>query len=126
MAGLGAVLVRWENFYFNPFPSQEELEKLSKVTMVRVERLREMLPSQSMVTQPKPIMLCAACYQEHPVHRIEWQDKNNRGCDRHKVKLLSKCTNCGTPFPIPSLWAEGKCVRCSLQFAKMAKRQQAL
>ncbi len=63
VAGLGAVLARWEKFYFNPFPSQEELQKLAKIVMVDVDRIRQMLPSQNMVTQPLPIMLCAACYR---------------------------------------------------------------
>lgn len=126
VADLGAVLVRWEKFHFCPFPSQKELEKLSKVVMVDIPQLTEMLPYEGMVTQPKPIMLCAACYQEQPCHLIKWQDKNKRGCHRHQLKLLSKCINCGTFFPIPALWTEGKCNHCHLPFVKMAKHQKYL
>ncbi|MBD2726699.1 hypothetical protein H6G96_10240 [Nostoc sp. FACHB-892] len=25
-----------------------------------------------------------------------------RNCDRHELGLLTKCTNCETPFPIPA------------------------
>lgn len=126
VAGLGAVLARWEKFHFYPFPTQEELQKLAKIVMLDSDRLREMLPSPDMITQPKPIMLCAACYQEAPYHRLQWQDKNKRGCDRHQVKLLSKCPNCATPFPIPALWSEGKCKHCNLFFKKMIKFQKTL
>ena len=124
VAGLGTAISRWEKFYFSPFPTTEELEKLAKVVMLDVDRLREMFPYESMVTQTKPIMLCALCYQESPYHRLEWQDKNKRGCNLHKVRLLSKCTNCGTPFPIPSMWVDGKCSHCYLPFIKMSKKQK--
>jgi hypothetical protein len=126
VAGLGAVLARWEKFYFSPFPTQQELEKLAKVVMLDADRLREMFPFECMVTQIKPIMLCAICYQEAPYHRLKWQDKNKRGCDRHNVRLLSKCINCGTLFSIPSMWLNGKCDRCHLPFVNMIKQQKSL
>jgi hypothetical protein len=44
--------------------------------------------------------------------------------DRHQLRLLLKCTNCKTPFPIPALRVQGECLRCSLPFATMARRQQ--
>ncbi|WP_017294849.1 hypothetical protein [Geminocystis herdmanii] len=124
VAGLGAILARWEKFYFSPFPTPQELEKLATVVMLDVDRLREMFPYQGMVTQIKPIMLCGMCYQEVPYHRLQWQDKNKRGCDCHKVKLLSKCPNCGTSFSVPSLWKDGRCDRCHLSFIKMSKKQK--
>ena len=126
VAGLGAVLARWEKFYLNPFPTQEELQKLANIIEISPDRIRQMLPSQSMVTQIKPIMLCAACYREQPYHRLQWQDKNKKGCDRHQLQLLSKCINCGTSFPIPALWSEGKCSNCHLPFAKMLRHQKNL
>ncbi|MGK7957190.1 MAG: TniQ family protein [Crocosphaera sp.] len=126
VAGLGAILVRWEKLYFNPFPSDQELEALAQVVMLDVEDLRQMLPQKGMITQPKPIMLCAACYGEKPYHRMAWQDKHKRGCEVHGLELLSRCINCKTLFPIPSKWDEGKCKRCSLPFAKMAKHQKTI
>lgn len=122
-------LARWEKLYFNPFPSSEVLESLGKLLRVDVERLTQMLPSKGTVHQPRPIKLCGACYAEVPCHRIEWQAKSTKvllGCDRHQLRLLSNCPQCKKPFPIPALWAEGKCKNCSLPFAKMAKFQKPL
>ncbi|MEH2081516.1 MAG: hypothetical protein V7K89_16390 [Nostoc sp.] len=45
-------------------------------------------------------------------------------CDRHQLRLLTKCTNCETPFPIPADWVQGECPHCFLSFATMAKRQK--
>ena len=126
VVGLGAVLARWEKFYFNPFPTQEELEALADIVMVDVERIKQMFPPKGTTMQCKPILLCAACYKENPYHRLEWQFKDKRGCDRHKLQLLSKCINCSTPFPIPSLWSEGKCSHCHLPFSKMVRHQKHL
>lgn len=125
-AGIGAVVARWEKFYLNPFPTPEEWQALASVVGVEVDRLLEMLPPKGVTLKPNPIMLCGACYGEAPYHRIQWQFKENSGCDRHQLRLLSKCTNCGTPFPIPALWQQGECLRCFLPFATMAKRQKSL
>ncbi|MBD2128247.1 TniQ family protein [Microcoleus sp. ZQ-A2] len=124
VAGLGAVLVRWEKFYFNPFPSRQELEALADVVMVDADRLAQMLQPKGVTMNPRPIKLCGACYGESPCHRIEWQFKDAYKCDRHQLRLLLKCTNCKRPFPIPALWVQGECPRCSLPFATMARRQQ--
>ncbi|MBN3869524.1 TniQ family protein [Nostoc sp. JL33] len=124
ITGLGAITTRWEKLYFNPFPSLEELKALSKVIGVQVERLYEMLPQKGMTMKPRPIRLCGACYAEEPYHRIEWQYKEKIKCDRHQLGLLTKCTNCETPFPIPADWELGECAHCSLSFAKMVKRQK--
>ena len=86
IAGIGAVTARWEKLYFNPFPSNEELAALSKLMGVEVDRLYEMLPQKGITMQPKPIRLCAACYQESPCHRIEWQFKERIRCDRHNLR----------------------------------------
>jgi len=124
-AGIGAVVSRWRRLFLNPFPSDRELEALGEVVEVEeVEKLREMLPPMGVTMKPRPIRLCGACYAESPCHRIEWQFKDVMKCDRHQLGLLTKCTNCQTPFAIPADWVEGKCSHCSLPFAKMAKRQK--
>ncbi|WP_338421546.1 hypothetical protein [Nostoc flagelliforme] len=40
VAGLGVVLARWEKFYFNPFPTHQELDALATVVELDAERLR--------------------------------------------------------------------------------------
>lgn len=39
---MGAVVSRWKKLYFNPFPSQEELEALAQVVELEVDTLRSM------------------------------------------------------------------------------------
>jgi transcriptional regulator with XRE-family HTH domain len=126
LTGLGAVISRWEKFYLNPFPTRQELEALASVVGVDIDRLSEMLPSKGVTMQPRPIMLCGACYAQISSHRIEWQFKNKMKCDRHQLRLLTKCTNCETSFPIPADWVRGECQHCFLPFATMAKRQKQL
>jgi hypothetical protein len=125
IAGLGAVISRWEKLYLNPFPTQQELEALASVVGVNADRLTQMLPAKGMTMKPRPIRLCGACYAESPCHRIEWQFKDVMVCDRHQLRLLTKCTNCETPFPIPAEWVQGECPHCFLPFATMAKRQKS-
>ncbi|MBW4502420.1 MAG: TniQ family protein [Scytonema hyalinum WJT4-NPBG1] len=125
LTGIGAVISRWEKFYLNPFPTPHELEALAAVVEVKVDRLSEMLPPKGVTMKPRPIRLCGACYQESPCHRVEWQFKDVMVCDRHNLRLLTKCTNCETPFPIPADWVQGECPHCFLPFATMAKRQKA-
>ncbi len=124
ITGLGAVVGRWEKLYLNPFPTQKELEALADVVMVDADRLAQMLPPKGVSMKPRPILLCAVCYAENPYHRIEWQFKERWGCDYHQLRLLGKCTNCETPFPIPALWVQGECPHCFLPFGTMAKRQK--
>lgn len=122
--GLGAVVGRWEKFLLNPFPTQQQLEALATVVRMDVDRLRLMLPPQGIGMKHEPIRLCAACYAEEPYHRLEWQFKETRGCDRHRLRLLSECPKCGARFKIPSLWTEGKCNKCSMTFAEMMSHQK--
>lgn len=124
LTGIGAVISRWEKFYLNPFPTQQELGALAAVVEVKVERLIEMLQPLGVTMKPRPIRLCGACYAEVPCHRFEWQFKEKMKCDRHQLRLLTKCTNCKTPFPIPAEWVQGECPHCFLPFATMAKRQK--
>ncbi|MBD2560254.1 MULTISPECIES: TniQ family protein [Nostoc] len=123
-AGVGAIVTRWKKLYLNPFPTQQELEGLAKFVEVEVEKITQTLPLKGITMKPRPIKLCAACYAEQPCHRIEWQYKEKVKCDRHQLGLLTKCTNCETPFPIPADWELGECTHCSLPFAKMVKRQK--
>jgi hypothetical protein len=124
LTGLGAVIGRWEKYYFNPFPTQQELEALAGVVGVEVERLREMLPPKGVTMKPRPIRLCAVCYAESPYHRIEWQFKDVMKCSNHELRLLTKCTNCGSDFPIPGDWVTGECPHCCLPFATMVRKQK--
>lgn len=124
VTGMGAVVSRWKNLYFNPsFPSQEELEVLAKVVEVDVNTLQSMFSGKGITLQPRPIRLCAACYIEEPYHRIGWQFKSVTACDRHKLHLLQKCPKCRKPFEIPALWEDGACSRCSTPFAEMVRSQ---
>ncbi len=124
LTGLGAVISRWENCYFNPFPTQQELEALASVVGAEVEKLREMLPPIGVTMKPRPIRLCAACYAESPYHHIEWQFKDVMKCSYHQMRLLTKCTNCGAVFPIPADWVTGECPHCCLPFVTMVRKQQ--
>ncbi|MEH2273931.1 MAG: TniQ family protein [Nostoc sp.] len=126
LTGLGGVIGRWEKCYFNPFPTQQELEALAGIVGVEVEKLREILPPKGVTMKLRPIRLCGACYAESLYHRIQWQFKDVMKCDRHNLRLLTKCTNCETRFPIPADWVQGECPHCFLPFATMAKRQKRL
>ncbi len=126
MAGLGAAIARWEKFRFNPRPTLAQLEKLALVVGVSVEQLLTMLPPDGIGLKHEPIRLCAICYRENPVHRIEWQLKTVKGCDCHRSTLLSECPQCGARFQIPTLWANGHCHRCFLPFIEMAQAQKSL
>jgi len=82
LAGIGAVVARWERFHLNPFPSLTELERLAIVVGLSAERLAAMLPPKGVGMQWTPIRLCGACYGETPCHRMEWQYKSIWKCDR--------------------------------------------
>jgi len=124
LAGIGAVVARWERFHLNPPPAQKDLEALAEVVGVRADRLAQMLAPKGVGMMCSPIRLCGACYREEPCHRIEWQYKSVWKCDRHRLRLLSKCPVCEKPFPFPALWIEGQCQRCLTPFAEMANYQK--
>jgi hypothetical protein len=119
MAGLGGAIARWEKFRFNPPPSPQQLDALAVVVRVESDRLQEMLPPPGVGMKLEPPRLCGACYAQSRCHRIEWQFKGMQGCDRHSLRLLSECPNCGARFKIPALWANGWCHRCFLPFVEM-------
>lgn len=124
LAGVGAVVARWERFHLNPPPSQKDLEALAKVVGVSAERLAQMLPPKGVGMKCDPIRLCGACCAENPYHRIEWQFKSVWKCVSHQLKLLSKCPNCEASFKMPAQWEDGCCHRCSMTFVEMAKYQK--
>ena len=132
MAGIGAVVARWEKFHLNPYPTQVQFEALGRVVGLSPERLWAMLPPKGEGMQYEPIRLCGACYGENPCHRIEWQYKSVWRCgkhgypegNRHNLKLLSKCPNCEAKFKIPALWERGSCFRCYIPFAELGKFQK--
>jgi TniQ len=124
LAGVGAVIARWERFHLNPFPSDAELAAVAEVVGVTPERFRQMLAPEGVKMKCEPIRLCAACYQKEPYHRLEWQYQSTGGCDLHQLRLLSKCRNCQAKFPMPALWEDGCCLRCRLRFGEMAKWQK--
>ncbi len=124
MAGIGAVVARWERFHLNPYPTQGQMEALGNLLGVSPRRLWAMLPEQGEGMKCEPIRLCGACYGEIPCHRIEWQYKSRWKCSSHQLKLLSKCPNCEAKFKIPALWEDGCCSRCRMPFAELAKLQK--
>lgn len=118
--GLYSAIARWEKFRFNPRPSLEQLEKLSKIVQVDVVTLQTMFPSEPM--KMSPIRFCSACYSEMPYHKMKWQYKESDKCDHHNLKLLSECPNCGARFKFPALWVDGWCHRCFTPFAEMIQQ----
>ncbi|MEG3899056.1 MULTISPECIES: hypothetical protein [unclassified Microcoleus] len=55
IAKIGAVVLRWERFHFNPYPTQQEFEALAEVVGVEGERLWEMLPPTGKGMKCEPI-----------------------------------------------------------------------
>lgn len=124
-ARLGSVFIkRLEHFRHNPFPTASQLEKLATFMEISPELLMEMLPVKGVGIKLEPIRLCAACYNEVPYHRLEWQYKITSGCDKHRLRLLSECPKCKARFPIPSQWA-GYCQRCGLDLVTMRVYQKS-
>lgn len=123
-AGLGGAITGWEKFRFNPPPSRQQLEALAVVVGLEADRLAQMIPPAGVGMKLEPIRLCGACYTQVPCHKTEWQFKVTQGCDRHQLRLLSECPNCGARFKISSLWVEGICQRCFMKVSEMAKHQK--
>ena len=54
LAGVGAVIARWERFHFNPFPSDVELAAVAGVVGVTPERIRQMLAPEGLKMKCEP------------------------------------------------------------------------
>lgn len=125
LAGIGAVIARWERFHLNPYPTDSQIMALGATVSVDAKQLWSMLAPEGERMKCTPIRLCGACYEAVPCHRIEWQYQSKWRCDRHQLKLLAKCPNCEKKFPIPALWEAGCCDRCRLPFGDMVRFQKA-
>ena len=124
-AGIGAITARWEKLYFNPFPTEAELDAISRLIGLDLTRFQEMLPSREMTLQPRPIRLCGRCYAHVPCHRMGWQNRDIVAfCPYDNLRLLERCPGCKTPFLIPALWTDGQCHRCKMYFTSMSKYQR--
>ena len=54
-AGIGSVTARWEKFRFNHFPTEKELEAVSKIMEMDVQELIATLPTNCLLyTSPSP------------------------------------------------------------------------
>ncbi|HEY9697113.1 MAG TPA: TniQ family protein [Trichocoleus sp.] len=123
-AGIGFALSRWEKFRFNPFPTNKELKAMGKLVGLKAERLLAMFPPKDTPTINCSTRLCGACYAEVPYHRMAWQFESTEGCDRHQLRLISRCPACDEKIPLPVEWTEGKCQKCGMKFQSMMKRQK--
>ncbi|MDJ0898098.1 MAG: hypothetical protein QNJ55_04750 [Xenococcus sp. MO_188.B8] len=102
----------------------QQFQAWADVVGVDSLRLRAMLPPKGTGMKCAPIRLCGACYGEVPCHRMEWQYKSVWKCDKHQLKLISKCLNCRAKFKMPALWEHGCCHWCRLSFEAIAKYQK--
>ncbi len=124
LAGIGPALFRWEQFYFNPPPTRKELEALAQLVSLDPKQLEEMFPPASERTLYRSMRLCAACYLEAPYHRKEWQFQSLEGCEKHRLRFLSRCPGCDTKIALPRDWSQGICLNCGMRFASMVKYQK--
>jgi hypothetical protein len=116
----------WEKFRFNPTPSRQPLEALATVVEVEAERLQEMLPPPGVGMKLEQSRLCGAYYPNPLCYKIEWQFKTATGCDRHQLRLLSDCPNCGARFKVPALWVDRWCQRCFIFFPELVNWQRPM
>lgn len=57
---------------------------------------------------------CPKCLKETPVYKLIWQVKEITWCDKHNIRLLSKCWKCNKDIPLlPSKGVVGLCPSCS-------------
>ncbi|QHU98944.1 TniQ family protein [Synechocystis sp. CACIAM 05] len=124
LAGIGAVVSRWEKFRHNPFPSPEELGALGDLLGIDVAVLRAMLPPVGESLKMEPIRLCGACCGEESYHRLEWQFQSTWRCAKHGLLLLSRCPKCRADFEIPALWEFGGCKRCGTPYGALEGYQK--
>ncbi|MEM8715516.1 MAG: TniQ family protein [Cyanobacteria bacterium P01_G01_bin.4] len=124
LTGLEETIARWEKLYWNPPPSDRQLDMLSEVMGISRKRLKKLLPQVGEVSMVKPVRLCAACYGERSYHRREWQYRSVWRCERHGVKLLVRCPCCKKDFGLPRDWGTGACQKCGLAFGEMVRAQK--
>lgn len=124
LAEIGPALFRWEKFYFNPPPTLEELEALAQLISLDIEKLDALFPPHDERTLHRSTRLCAACYREAPYHRKEWQFQSVEGCERHRLRFLSRCPGCDTKIALPRDWVQGVCLHCGMRFESMVKHQK--
>lgn len=123
-AAIGFALSRWEKFRFNPWPSPRELDAIGKMIGLDADRLLAMFPPKGTPTVNRSTRLCGACYAEAPYHHMAWQFEVTEGCDRHRLRLLSRCPACDEKIPLPVEWIDGKCQKCGMKFQSMSKKQK--
>lgn len=111
----------WESPSRRRQPREPQLRAIAKLVDVAPEKLAKMLPPDGLHLQTR---LCAACYEEVPVHRAVWQETGKVVCERHGLDLLSACPECHSGFCTPALWEEGYCEECGLRFGQMAERPE--
>lgn len=67
---------------------------------------------------------CPVCLQEDCVLKLIWQVKEIEICDKHHVRLTSKCSACGTEQPFQSKnIAVLSCVSCGSKLASHSARK---
>lgn len=115
-------VIAWEAPSRRRNPTPLQLIALGKLVDLKPNQLAKMLPSEPLHLQTR---LCAACYAETPVHRVAWQSAKTNQCDRHHLRLLEACPECGTGFRTPAFWSDDCCERCGLSFSQMATHQQS-
>jgi hypothetical protein len=125
MPSAGFAYARWEKFRFNPPPSLEQLDALAVVVGVEGDGLQGRLPPPGVEMKLEPPRLCGACYAQSPCHKMEWPFKGMQGCERHKLRFLSECSNCGARFKVPALWTESWCQRCFMSLGQIAEYQKS-
>jgi len=123
-AGIGTALSRWEKFQFNPRPTHKELEAMSKLIGVEVNKLEALCPPNGALMVTRSTRLCGACYREAPYHRIHWQFQSTQECEKHQLPLISRCRACDEKFALPFEWDKGCCKRCGMKFTSMKKWQE--
>ena len=126
LAKVGPVLFKWEHFYFNPPPKRTEIEAIGKLINLEVEKLVAMFPPSGGRIVYRSTRFCAACYREAPYHRMMWQFQSVAGCEKHRLRLLSRCPGCNTKISLPNEWEEGVCKQGGMKFMSMMKRQKLI
>lgn len=125
LAGHLGIRVEWVQAWESPSrrrnPTELQLIALSKLVEVEPKQLTKMLPPALLHL---PTRLCAACYDEIPVHRTVWQRVEKGVCESHALQLLLICPVCETGFRLPALWDDDCCECCGLAFNQMQSYQQ--